>query len=205
MSRYFKRLFDLAFSALLTALLSPLLLLLTVAIYAIMGGPALFRQRRPGLRGEPFECLKFRTMDNRRDEKGLLLPDEARLTALGKFLRRTSLDELPQLVNVLRGEMSFVGPRPLLMEYLDLYTDEQMRRHEAKPGITGWAQINGRNAITWEERFQLDVWYVDNQSFFLDMKIILLTIKKVIVREGISARKGETMPKFSGTISPKQD
>ena len=205
MSRYFKRLFDLACSAFLTALLLPLLLLLTAAIYAIMGGPALFRQRRPGLRGAPFECLKFRTMDNRRDEKGLLLPDEARLTALGKFLRRTSLDELPQLVNVLRGEMSFVGPRPLLMEYLDLYTDEQMRRHEAKPGITGWAQINGRNAITWEERFQLDVWYVDNQSFFLDMKILLMTIKKVIVREGTSARNGETMPKFSGTISPKQD
>ena len=205
MSRYFKRLFDLAFSVFLTALLLPLLLLLTATIYAIIGGPALFRQRRPGLRGEPFECLKFRTMDNRRDEKGLLLPDEARLTALGKFLRRTSLDELPQLVNVLRGEMSFVGPRPLLMEYLDLYTGEQMRRHEVKPGITGWAQINGRNAITWEERFQLDVWYVDNQSFFLDMKILLMTIKKVIVREGISARNGETMPKFSGTISPKQD
>lgn len=205
MSRYFKRLFDLAFSVFLTALLLPLLLLLTAAIYATMGGPALFRQRRPGLRGEPFECLKFRTMDNRRDEKGLLLPDEARLTALGKFLRRTSLDELPQLVNVLRGEMSFVGPRPLLMEYLELYTSEQMRRHEAKPGITGWAQINGRNAITWEERFQLDVWYVDNQSFFLDMKILLMTIKKVIVREGISARNEETMPKFSGTMSPKQD
>ena len=205
MSRYFKRLFDLALSALLTALLLPLLILLTAAIYAIMGGPALFRQRRPGLRGAPFECLKFRTMDNRRDEQGLLLPDEARLTALGKFLRRTSLDELPQLVNVLRGEMSFVGPRPLLMEYLDLYTGEQMRRHEAKPGITGWAQINGRNAIAWEERFQLDVWYVDNQSFFLDMKIILLTIKKVITREGISARNEETMPKFSGTIASKQD
>ena len=205
MSRYFKRLFDLAFSVFLTALLLPLLLLLTAVIYAIMGGPVLFRQRRPGLRGEPFECLKFRTMDNRRDEKGSLLPDEARLTVLGKFLRRTSLDELPQLVNVLRGEMSFVGPRPLLMEYLDLYTGEQMRRHEAKPGITGWAQINGRNAITWEERFQLDVWYVDNQSFFLDMKILLMTIKKVIVRESISARNGETMPKFSGTISPKQD
>lgn len=205
MSRYFKRLFDLALSAFLTALLSPLLILLTAAIYAIMGGPALFRQRRPGLRGAPFECLKFRTMDNRRDEQGLLLPDEARLTALGKFLRRTSLDELPQLVNVLRGEMSFVGPRPLLMEYLDLYTGEQMRRHEAKPGITGWAQINGRNAIAWEERFQLDVWYVDNQSFFLDMKIILLTIAKVITREGISARNEETMPKFSGTIASKQD
>ena len=205
MSRYFKRLFDLALSAFLTALLSPLLILLTAAIYAIMGGPALFRQRRPGLRGAPFECLKFRTMDNRRDEEGLLLPDEARLTALGKFLRRTCLDELPQLVNVLRGEMSFVGPRPLLMEYLDLYTGEQMRRHEAKPGITGWAQINGRNAIAWEERFQLDVWYVDNQSFFLDMKIILLTIAKVITREGISARNEETMPKFSGTIASKQD
>ena len=205
MSRYFKRLFDLALSAFLTVLLSPLLILLTAAIYAIMGGPALFRQRRPGLRGAPFECLKFRTMDNRRDEQGLLLPDDARLTALGKFLRRTSLDELPQLVNVLRGEMSFVGPRPLLMEYLDLYTGEQMRRHEAKPGITGWAQINGRNAIAWEERFQLDVWYVDNQSFFLDMKIILLTIKKVITREGISARNEETMPKFSGTIASKQD
>lgn len=205
MSRYFKRLFDLALSAFLTALLSPLLILLTAAIYAIMGGPALFRQRRPGLRGAPFECLKFRTMVNRRDEEGLLLPDEARLTALGKFLRRTCLDELPQLVNVLRGEMSFVGPRPLLMEYLDLYTGEQMRRHEAKPGITGWAQINGRNAIAWEERFQLDVWYVDNQSFFLDMKIILLTIAKVITREGISARNEETMPKFSGTIASKQD
>lgn len=199
MSRYFKRLFDLAFSAFLTALLLPLLLLLTAAIYAIMGAPALFRQRRPGLRGAPFECLKFRTMDNRRDKKGLLLPDEARLTALGKFLRRTSLDELPQLVNVLRGEMSFVGPRPLLMEYLDLYTDEQMRRHEAKPGITGWAQINGRNAITWEERFQLDVWYVDNQSFFLDMKIILLTIAKTIKGEGVNQAGNATVERFRGS------
>ena len=198
MSRYFKRLFDLAFSAFLTALLSPLLLLLTAAIYATMGGPALFRQRRPGLWGASFECLKFRTMDNRRDEKGLLLPDEARLTALGKFLRRTSLDELPQLVNVLRGEMSFVGPRPLLMEYLDLYTDEQMRRHEAKPGITGWAQINGRNAITWEKRFQLDVWYVDNQSFFLDMKIILLTIAKTIKGEGVNQAGNATVERFRG-------
>lgn len=198
MSRYSKRLFDLAFSVFLTALLLPLLLLLTAAIYATMGGPALFRQRRPGLRGEPFECLKFRTMDDRRNEKGLLLPDEARLTTLGKFLRRTSIDELPQLVNVLRGEMSFVGPRPLLMEYLDLYTGEQMRRHEAKPGITGWAQINGRNAITWEKRFQLDVWYVDNQSFFLDMKIILLTIAKTIKGEGVNQAGNATVERFRG-------
>jgi len=163
-----------------------------------MGSPSLFKQTRPGLNAKPFNIYKFRTMTNARGKKGYLLPEAERLTRFGKWLRSTSLDELPELWNVLKGDMSLVGPRPLLMQYLDRYTPEQARRHEVKPGITGWAQVNGRNAITWEEKFALDVWYVDNCSFLLDLKIILLTIIKVIKRQGISADGEATMPEFMG-------
>ena len=175
------------------------MLLIALAIRITMGSPVIFRQVRPGLHGRPFVIYKFRTMLDLRDEKGNLLPDEKRLTRLGKFLRRFSLDELPELWNVVKGDMSLVGPRPLLMEYLPLYTPEQARRHEVKPGLTGWAQINGRNALSWEEKFKLDVWYVDNLSFWLDMKIIFLTIWKVLKGEGISAPGHATMPKFTET------
>jgi lipopolysaccharide/colanic/teichoic acid biosynthesis glycosyltransferase len=163
-----------------------------------MGRPIFFKQIRPGLRGNPFLIYKFRTMLDLRDENGNLLPDEKRLTKIGKFLRNTSLDELPELWNVLKGDMSLVGPRPLLMEYLGRYTPEQARRHNVKPGITGWAQINGRNAISWDEKFKLDVWYVDNWNIFLDLKIIFITLIKVIKREGISAEGHATMPEFKG-------
>ena len=189
--------FTAAFLALL--LLSPLLLILMVLVRLKLGSPIFFTQVRPGLHGKPFKMIKFRTMTDARDTDGNLLPDNIRLTAFGRFLRSTSLDELPELWNVLKGDMSLVGPRPLLMEDLHRYTPEQARRHEARPGITGWAQINGRNAISWEAKFQLDVWYVDNQSFWLDLKILVLTIKKVFVREGISAEGEATMPKFTGS------
>ena len=189
--------FTTAFLALL--LLSPLLLILMVLVRLKLGSPIFFTQVRPGLHGKPFKMIKFRTMTDARDADGNLLPDNIRLTAFGRFLRSTSLDELPELWNVLKGDMSLVGPRPLLMEYLPLYTPEQARRHQARPGITGWAQINGRNAISWEAKFKLDVWYVDNQSFWLDLKILAQTIKKVFVREGISAEGEATMPKFTGT------
>ena len=194
-----KRLFDLVFSLVLAILLLPLLILVAILVYINLGSPALFRQQRPGLGGKPFNCYKFRTMNDRRDDKGELLPGETRLTGFGRFLRAISVDELPQLFNVIKGDMSLVGPRPLLMEYLELYTDEQMRRHEVKPGITGWAQVNGRNAITWEEKFRLDIWYVDNYSFFLDLRIILLTIMKIILREGISQEGMATAEKFRGS------
>jgi sugar transferase EpsL len=164
----------------------------------VRGSPVLFRQARPGYLGRPFEILKFRTMTGVRDASGALLPDAERLTWLGRFLRSTSLDELPALINVLRGDMSLVGPRPLLMQYLERYTPEQMRRHEVKPGITGWAQVNGRNAITWDQKFSLDVWYVDNQSFWLDLKIIGLTIWKILTREGISQPGQATAQEFMG-------
>ncbi len=179
--------------------LSPFLLLIILAIRIKMGRPVLFRQMRPGLCGKPFYMYKFRTMTNEKNADGELLPDEMRLTKLGRFLRSTSLDELPELFNVLRGDMSLVGPRPLLMQYLDHYTPEQARRHEVKPGITGWAQVNGRNAISWEEKFALDVWYVDNWSLWLDIRIIAITIGKVFRREGISARGEATMPEFRGS------
>jgi len=169
-----------------------------------MGSPVLFRQVRPGLHRKPFVMYKFRTMRDLRDTEGRLLPDEMRLTRVGHILRATSLDELPELFNVLKGEMSLVGPRPLLMEYLELYTPEQARRHEVKPGITGWAQVNGRNAITWEEKFKLDVWYVDNWSLGLDLKILALTLIKVLKREGISADGHATMPEFRGSQGPGQ-
>lgn len=201
LSGFSKRLFDLVFSLLLVILLLPLLALLAVLVYTDLGSPVLFRQRRPGLLGKPFTFYKFRTMNNRTDANGRLLPDAARLSAIGGCLRRTSLDELPQLFNVIRGDMSLIGPRPLLMEYLKLYNDEQMRRHEVKPGITGWAQVNGRNAITWEEKFRLDLWYVDNHSLFVDIRIILLTAIRIITRDGINQEGMATAEKFKGSAS----
>ncbi|BDB71961.1 sugar transferase [Comamonas thiooxydans] len=167
-----------------------------------LGSPVFFRQLRPGLHGKPFEMVKLRTMTDERGPDGQLLPDAARLTSFGRFLRSTSLDELPELWNVLKGDMSLVGPRPLLMEYMPLYTSEQARRHEARPGVTGWAQVNGRNAISWEEKFELDVWYVDHQSLWLDIKILWLTVKRVLVRDGISAEGEATMRKFTGHKKP---
>lgn len=181
--------------------LLPFMLMLTALIRLRLGRPVFFSQQRPGLHGRPFNMLKFRTMTDERDGKGNLLPDDQRLTKLGRFLRSTSLDELPELFNVLKGEMSLVGPRPLLMEYLPLYNTEQARRHEVPPGITGWAQVNGRNAIDWEEKFKLDVWYVDNRSFRLDLKILWLTFGKVFKREGISQEGETTMMKFTGNKS----
>ena len=194
-----KRLFDLVITSLGLILLSPLLLLIALLVLVQHGSPVLFRQVRPGYRGEPFTNYKFRTMRDARDAQGNLLPDSERITSLGRFLRSFSLDELPELFNVLRGEMSWVGPRPLLMQYLDRYTPEQARRHQVLPGITGWAQVNGRNALTWEEKFRYDVWYVDNWSFWLDVKILLMTFMKVITREGISQPGHATMEEFMGS------
>ena len=196
---YIKPLFDRVVALGLLILFSPLMLIVAGVVYWKMGSPILFRQRRPGQQGKIFEILKFRTMTQEVDSNGVLLPDEQRLPSVGKVIRSTSLDELPQLINVLKGDMSFVGPRPLLVEYLDLYTPEQRRRHEVKPGITGWAQVNGRNAISWEERFQYDVWYVDNLSFWLDMKILWLTVLKVFKRAGVSSDTHVTMEKFTGS------
>lgn len=193
-----KQLGDIILSAVALILLSPVLLTLALVVRAKHGSPILFRQQRPGLHGKPFTLYKFRTMTDARDTKGDLLPDAKRLTSFGRFLRRTSLDELPELINVLKGDMSLVGPRPLLMQYLDRYTTEQARRHEVRPGITGWAQINGRNAVSWEEKFRLDVWYVDNVSLWLDLKILLLTVWKVVKREGISQVGHATTPEFTG-------
>ena len=201
MTHVAKRLFDLVISLCLIILLAPLFALLALMVYLDLGCPILFRQQRPGLHGKQFTFFKFRTMDNRTDDSGQLLPDEARLTGLGRFLRRTSLDELPQFFNVIKGDMSLIGPRPLLMEYLDLYTAEQMRRHEVRPGITGWAQVNGRNAISWEEKFRLDVWYVDNRSIWVDIRIVLLTIIKIVKRDGINQEGMATAEKFKGSIS----
>ena len=193
-----KRLFDIVLSVAALVLLSPLLVFSAVVIRFKLGSPVLFRQQRPGLGGKGFVIYKFRTMTNEQDKSGKLLPDEQRLPAFGKFLRSTSLDELPELFNVLKGDMSIVGPRPLMMKYLGRYTPEQARRHEVKPGITGWAQINGRNAISWEDRFKLDVWYVDNQSLWLDLKILLRTIAAVFKREGITQQGRATMDEFMG-------
>ncbi|MCS7301292.1 MAG: sugar transferase [Fimbriimonadales bacterium] len=189
---------DVLLSCVALAALSPLLLALALLVWRKLGRPILFRQLRPGLHGKPFVMYKFRTMTNARDAQGNLLPDSERLTPFGKWLRATSLDELPELFNVLKGDMSLVGPRPLLMEYLDRYTPEQARRHEVKPGITGWAQIHGRNALNWEEKFRLDVWYVDNWSLWLDLKILWRTLWIVLKREGISAEGHATMPEFRG-------
>lgn len=193
-----KRLFDLIVTIIIFMLIWPVLLVLVLLVRVKHGSNVIFCQNRPGLYGETFMIYKFRTMTDEHNVKGNLLPDDQRLTGFGKFIRSTSLDELPELINVLKGEMSLVGPRPLLMEYLPLYTPEQARRHEVRPGITGWAQVNGRNAISWEEKFKLDVWYVDNQSFWLDIKILWLTVKKVLLRDGISADGEATMPRFLG-------
>ncbi|WP_058469766.1 sugar transferase [Legionella jordanis] len=196
-----KRVFDCFCSCLLLVLLSPIMVIIAVLLRIYLGKPVLFCQERPGLHGKCFKMVKFRTMRDLADESGEPLSDAARLTALGRFLRATSLDELPELWNVLKGNMSMVGPRPLLVEYLKLYNEEQKRRHNVKPGITGWAQINGRNALDWEEKFRLDLWYVDNQSFWLDLKILALTLKKVIKREGINHQGSATAEKFKGTSS----
>lgn len=182
----------------LVLLLSPLMLVIALFVRLRLGGPVLFSQQRPGLHGRPFQLVKFRTMTQRRDGNGALLPDEQRLTPFGQLLRRSSLDELPELFNILRGDMVFVGPRPLLMDYLPLYSHEQARRHLVRPGLTGWAQVHGRNALSWEEKFRLDVWYVDHQSFWLDLRIFLITIWKVIRSEGISAAGEATMAPFVG-------
>ncbi len=192
-----KRLFDILVSAILLPLMLPFIIIITLSIYLLMGAPILFLQNRPGFQSKIFTFYKFRTMTNTLDKNGNLMPDKKRLTSLGKFLRKTSLDELPSLLNVLKGDMSLVGPRPLLEEYLPFYTDYQLRRHDVRPGITGWAQINGRNSISWEEKFNLDIWYIENQSFKLDIKILLLTTFKILKREGISHKKHATMPKFN--------
>jgi sugar transferase EpsL len=194
----FKRWFDIILTVPAMIVLLPVYAIIAFGVRVFIGSPVLFSQNRPGLGGSPFILYKFRTMTEKRDDKGQLLPDTIRLMALGRFLRGTSLDELPELFNVLSGDMSLVGPRPLLMQYLDRYTPEQARRHEVKPGITGWAQINGRNAIKWEEKFKLDVWYVDNRSLWLDVKIIFMTIWKIIKREGISQPGQATMEEFRG-------
>lgn len=193
-----KRIFDFVSAAMALIIFGIPMLLIALQIRRKLGSPVLFRQVRPGLRGRPFKMVKFRTMRDALDKDGRPLPDSERMTPLGSFLRSTSLDELPELWNVLKGDMSLIGPRPLLMEYLPLYSSEQSRRHEVRPGVTGWAQINGRNELTWDEKFKLDVWYVDNQSFWLDLKILLLTVKKVFIREGISASGEVTMSKFTG-------
>jgi lipopolysaccharide/colanic/teichoic acid biosynthesis glycosyltransferase len=196
-----KRLFDLLTSFLAIVVLALPLVALMVLVRYKLGSPVFFRQVRPGLRAKPFVMVKFRTMTDACDVEGRLLPDAERLTPFGRFLRASSLDELPELWNVLRGEMSLVGPRPLLMEYLPLYTAEQGRRHEVRPGITGWAQVNGRNAISWEDKFALDVWYVTNHSLWLDLKILLQTVRKVLVRDNINAAGEATMPRFTGSTN----
>ncbi|MGE6538039.1 sugar transferase [Bacillus luti] len=195
-----KRLFDILISLLLLLCFFHVILLVAVLVKLKIGSPILFKQQRPGIHGYPFYLYKFRTMTDARESNGELLSDHARLTKFGKFLRKYSLDELPQLINVLKGQLSLVGPRPLLMEYLPLYSQEQAKRHNVKPGITGWAQINGRNSISWDEKFKLDVWYVENQSFLLDLKILYLTFSKVLKSEGITNNKHVTMPVFKGEI-----
>lgn len=194
-----KRSFDIFVSLVALVLLSPIIIITAYLISIRLGSPVLFKQSRPGLNATVFQMVKFRSMKNAVDEYGQVLPDAERLTSFGRKLRATSLDELPGLWNVLKGDMSLVGPRPLLVEYLDCYSIEQSRRHEVKPGITGWAQVNGRNAISWDQKFKFDVWYVDNQSFWLDIKILLLTVKKVFIKEGISADGEVTMSKFTGS------
>lgn len=194
-----KRLFDVAIAVLALLLIGPIMIVIAIVIRLKLGSPILFRQIRPGLNAKPFTIYKFRTMREARAADGSFLSDEIRLTNLGRVLRRLSLDELPQFVNVLKGDISLVGPRPLLMEYLPRYTKVQMRRHEVRPGITGWAQVNGRNAITWEEKFRLDVWYVDHQSFWLDLRILMLTVEKIFRSNGVSQPGRATAEKFMGT------
>ncbi len=196
-----KRAFDIVASASALVVLSPVLAITAHKVKKELGSPVLFRQTRPGLHGKPFEMIKFRTMKDVTDEEGNALPDSERLTDFGKKLRASSLDELPELWNVLKGDMSLVGPRPLLMEYLPLYSAEQAKRHNVRPGVTGYAQVNGRNSLSWEDKFKLDTWYVEHQSLWLDMKILLKTVKKVIIKDGISAEGEATMTKFTGTKS----
>lgn len=195
-----KRFLDILGASFGLVILLPVLFVVALLIRRQMGAPVLFRQMRPGLHGRPFQMVKFRTMRDAVDAQGNALPDSARLPRLGRFLRASSLDELPELWNVLKGEMSLVGPRPLLMEYLPLYSPVQARRHEVRPGVTGWAQVNGRNALSWEQKFALDVWYIDNRTLWLDLHIIWLTICKVVARDGISAAGEATMPKFTGKV-----
>ena len=194
-----KRAFDIAASTSALVVLSPVLAITAYKVKKELGSPVLFRQTRPGLHGKPFEMIKFRTMKDVTDKEGNALPDSERLTEFGKKLRASSLDELPELWNVLKGDMSLVGPRPLLMEYLPLYNAEQAKRHNVRPGVTGYAQVNGRNSLSWEDKFKLDTWYVEHQSLWLDMKILLKTVKKVIIKDGISAEGEATMTKFTGT------
>ena len=198
-----KRLLDIIAASIALILLSPIIIVVAILVNKKLGSPIFFQQVRPGLGGKPFKMVKFRTMLDAVDSQGNPLPDEVRLTDFGKFLRSTSLDELPELWNVLKGDMSLVGPRPLLMEYLPLYSADQARRHEVRPGVTGWAQINGRNAISWEQKFELDTWYVDNQSLWLDIKILFLTVWKVVHRDGISAAGEATMSRFMGSSDSK--
>lgn len=198
-----KRSFDIVCSFFGLLLLSPLILILAWMIRRKLGGPVLFRQLRPGKNGAPFQMIKFRTMREATDGSGRPLPDSERMTPFGSFLRASSLDELPELWNVLKGEMSLVGPRPLLMQYLPLYTAAQNRRHEVRPGVTGWAQVNGRNSLSWDEKFKLDVWYVDNRSLWLDVKVLFLTVRKVLIKEGISQENNATMEPFTGSVVEK--
>ena len=196
---FFKRIIDFTIVFIALSIIWPILLIITIWLhFANKGAGAFFTQERPGKDGKIFKVIKFKSMTDERDENGNLLPDAQRLTKVGKFVRKTSIDELPQLINVLKGDMALIGPRPLLVKYLPLYSKEQARRHEVRPGITGWAQCNGRNAISWTKKFELDVWYVDNCTFFLDFKIILLTIKKVLIREGINSETSATMEAFKG-------
>jgi lipopolysaccharide/colanic/teichoic acid biosynthesis glycosyltransferase len=199
-TKFLKPLIDFILAFLLVLIISPVLIVVWILLLISNRGQVFFRQERPGKDGKIFRVIKFKTMNDRKDENGKLLPDAERLTPVGKFVRSTSMDELPQLFSVLKGDMSLVGPRPLLVRYLDRYTPEQARRHEVKPGITGWAQVNGRNAISWEQKFKLDVWYVDHISFWLDIKILLLTVFKVFKREGISSGKVATMREFKGKL-----
>ena len=198
-----KRLFDIVAALGASLLLLPVILIVAIAVRLALGSPILFRQTRPGLGGRPFRLLKFRTMLDAADADGKPLSDAERLTRFGRFLRSTSLDELPELWNILRGDMSLVGPRPLLMQYLDRYTPEQARRHDVRPGLTGWAQVNGRNALGWSEKFALDIWYVDNRSFWLDLKILFLTVRQVLGRSGISSEGEATMPEFMGDAADR--
>ena len=194
-----KRIFDFIVSVIILMWLSPIMLSVAILVRMKLGSPTFFKQQRPGLHGKPFYFYKFRTMTNEKGEDGELLPDECRLTSFGKFLRRTSLDEFPQLINVIKGDISLVGPRPLLMDYLSLYTKEQAKRHLVRPGITGWAQINGRNSISWEEKFELDVWYVKNRTFLLDIKILFFTVYKVFKSQDINQPGNVTVEKFKGS------
>lgn len=200
-----KRIFDIFSSLIGLAILSPIFIIISLLILILHGRPIFFLQTRPGLMGKSFNMIKFRTMSDKKDHNGLLLDDNQRITKIGRFLRSSSLDELPELLNVLFGNMSIVGPRPLLMEYLELYDENQKKRHNVKPGITGWAQINGRNSLSWDEKFDLDIWYVKNQSFFLDIKIILITIIKVLLRSDINSSENTTMPRFTGKKNLKNE